>query len=114
MRVWVDGASTIDVVDPHPLLFGGIGVHNLWESEGRYDDVVVNSLPTPCLGDLNCDGVINFDDINPFVLAMTDPVAYIAAYPDCDRMLGDIDGDGYVTFHDINPFVALLTGGQSI
>ncbi len=43
---------------------------------------------------------------------MTDPPAYIAAYPHCDRMLADIDGDGYVTFHDINPFVALLIGGR--
>jgi len=52
---------------------------------------------------------LTFDDINPFILAMTDPAAYHAAYPNCDRLLGDLDGDGYVTAHDINPFVALLS-----
>ena len=61
-------------------------------------------------GDLNCDGVVNFDDINPFVLALSDPAGYHAAFPDCDIMNGDINGDGRVDFEDINPFVALLAG----
>ena len=60
-------------------------------------------------GDLNCDGAVNFGDINPFVLALTNPAAYVATYPDCDIMLGDINGDGNVDFGDINPFVMLLT-----
>ncbi len=45
--------------------------------------------------------------INPFVLALSDPVAYQAAYPDCSILNGD--GDGDVDFDDINPFVALLS-----
>ena len=61
-------------------------------------------------GDLNCDGVVNFDDINPFVLALTDPAGYAAAFPNCDLLNGDINGDGVVTFDDINGFVALLGG----
>jgi hypothetical protein len=60
-------------------------------------------------GDLNCDGVVDFDDINPFVLALTEPAAYESAYPDCDWMNGDCDADGTVDFDDINAFVALLT-----
>jgi hypothetical protein len=32
-------------------------------------------------GDVNCDGAINAFDIDPFVLALTDPVAYAAEYP---------------------------------
>ncbi|MEW6250819.1 MAG: hypothetical protein AB1716_09235, partial [Planctomycetota bacterium] len=32
-------------------------------------------------GDLNCDGAVNFDDINPFVLALSDPAGYAVAYP---------------------------------
>ncbi|MEW6249134.1 MAG: M14 family zinc carboxypeptidase [Planctomycetota bacterium] len=59
-------------------------------------------------GDLNCDGHINFDDINPFVLALSDPAGYAVAYPNCNIMNGDINGDGRVDFDDINPFVALL------
>lgn len=62
-------------------------------------------------GDLNCDGTVNFSDINPFVLALTNWGAYLQEFPDCDIYLADIDGDGYVGFGDINPFVALLTSG---
>ena len=62
------------------------------------------------LGDLNCDGVVNFDDINPFVLALSDPLAYQAAYPNCNILNGDCDNDGDVDFDDISPFVALLGG----
>jgi glucose/arabinose dehydrogenase/plastocyanin len=61
------------------------------------------------IGDLNCDGVIDFNDINPFVLALSDPVGYAAAYPDCDVMNGDCNHDTIVDFDDINSFVALLS-----
>jgi len=63
----------------------------------------------PFAGDMNCDGVVGFADINPFVLAMTNPDAYQQLYPNCDIMHADINGDGEVGFGDINPFVALLT-----
>ncbi len=62
-------------------------------------------------GDLNCDGTVEFGDINPFVLALANAVQYASAYPDCDINTGDINGDGLVDFGDINPFVALLVGG---
>ena len=63
------------------------------------------------LGDMNCDGAVDFFDIDAFVLALTDPAGYEAAYPDCDLMLADINGDGDVDFFDIEPFVAVITGG---
>jgi hypothetical protein len=62
------------------------------------------------LGDLNCDGAVDAFDIDPFVLALTDPAGYAAAWPDCHRMLADINGDGVVNAFDIDPFVELLTG----
>jgi hypothetical protein len=65
-------------------------------------------------GDLNCDGAVDFGDINPFVLYLSNNAAWQAAYPDCSALNGDIDGDGTYgqwSFGDINPFVALLTGG---
>jgi hypothetical protein len=62
-------------------------------------------------GDLNCDGVVDFDDVNPFVLAISSPEAYALAYPDCNFLNGDCNGDEIVDFDDINPFVALLSGG---
>jgi hypothetical protein len=60
------------------------------------------------VGDLNCDGNINFLDINPFVLSLTNPAGYAAAFPDCDINLADINADGSVNFGDINPFVSLF------
>ncbi len=65
----------------------------------------------PLTGDLNCDGLINAFDIDPFVLALTDAEAYALAFPDCDLMAGDINQDGFVNAFDIDPFVELLTGG---
>lgn len=62
------------------------------------------------IGDLNCDGRIDFGDINPFVLRLTDPAGYRLAYSDCPDAHGDINRDGRVDFGDINPFVALLAG----
>ena len=63
-------------------------------------------------GDLNCDGSVNFRDINPFVLALSAGEAgYYDVYGDCHWYNGDVNSDGTVGFSDINPFVALLSGG---
>jgi len=60
-------------------------------------------------GDLNCDGVVNFGDINPFVLRLTYPELWQTSFPGCPPLNGDIDGNGFADFGDINPFVNLLT-----
>ncbi len=65
--------------------------------------------PSPA-GDLNCDGSVSVGDINPFVLALTDPAGYAAMFPDCDPLNADCNDDGSVTVGDINCFVALVTG----
>lgn len=67
-------------------------------------------LPRVRLGDLNCDGRLNAFDIDPFVLALTDPGGYAAAYPNCDSGNADCNCDGVLNAFDIDPFVALLTG----
>ncbi len=69
--------------------------------------------PRVCRGDTNCDGEIDFSDINPFVLALSDFAEWQTEFPDCPAANVDIDGDGQVNFNDINPFVALLTGGAT-
>jgi len=61
------------------------------------------------LGDLNCDGTVNNFDIDPFVLALTDPGGYTTKFPDCNRLLADVNQDGKVDNFDIDPFVKLLT-----
>jgi hypothetical protein len=81
----------------------------------RDNDVNENGVPDECdatlIGDMNCDGTINFGDINPYVLILTDPPAWHQAFPDCPYFNGDINQDGTIDLRDINPFVALLTGG---
>jgi len=62
-------------------------------------------------GDVNCDGDIDVDDINVFVLALHGREAYEAAYPDCNWMNADCNNDGLVDFDDIDAFVVLLSGG---
>jgi glycosidase len=61
-------------------------------------------------GDVNCSGAVDFGDINPFVLMLSDLSAWRAAYPVCPTLNGDINADGTVGFGDINPFVTLLSG----
>jgi hypothetical protein len=64
-----------------------------------------------CKGDLNCDGSVDFGDLNPFVLYLSNFPAWQAANPGCPPQNGDINGDGtYPSPCDINPFVALLSG----
>jgi hypothetical protein len=63
-------------------------------------------------GDLNCDGVVNFDDINAFVSALgADPLVWNLAHPRCHWLNADCNGDGHVDFDDIDPLVAILSGG---
>ena len=69
------------------------------------DFVVLNAL---LRGDVNCDGSIDFDDINPFVLSLSSPLGYCDLFPECNFYNADCSGDGSVDFDDINPFVTLL------
>jgi hypothetical protein len=54
------------------------------------------------------NGVTDFDDVEPFVLGLNDPVAFAGQFglPPADR--GDMDTDGDFDFDDINQFAALL------
>lgn len=61
-------------------------------------------------GDLNCDGLVNNFDIDPFVLALTNPTVYASFFPNCDFNNADMNNDGFVNNFDIDPFVACLSG----
>jgi YD repeat-containing protein len=74
-----------------------------------YKTVTLHALPPR--GDINCDCIIDFNDINPFILALSSPETYALVYPDCNILNADCNGDGVVNFDDINPFVAILSGG---
>ena len=65
----------------------------------------------PVLGDLNCDGAVNNFDIDPFVIALTDPGAYGEQFPSCRIENADVNADGSVNNFDIDPFVECLVAG---
>ena len=62
-------------------------------------------------GDMNCDGLVNGQDIDGFVLALFDPAGYAAQYPACNLLNGDMNSDGIVNGQDIDGFVSVLFGG---
>jgi hypothetical protein len=111
--MWTTGGSyelsgTIGQPDAGVVMTGGI-----YELTGGF--WVVAAAPSVCVGDLNCDGQIDFGDINPFVQYLSSFASWQAAYPGCNPFNGDINGDGTYgqgSFADINPFVALLTGHE--
>ncbi|MGE0480810.1 MAG: hypothetical protein AB7Q17_10110 [Phycisphaerae bacterium] len=62
-------------------------------------------------GDLNGDGIVDNFDIDAFVLALVDPVAFATQYPNVDPIAaGDFDGDGALTNFDIAGFARVLVG----
>ncbi len=67
-------------------------------------------LPAPglLLGDMNCDGTLDVNDVAPFALALTDPTGYAAAFPGCEIARGDMNQDGGANALDIADFVAAL------
>ncbi|MBL8879878.1 MAG: hypothetical protein JNG88_12230 [Phycisphaerales bacterium] len=98
-------AGTTGQADAGAALAGGA-----WSVMGGF--WVVGAAPGGSFpGDMNCDGVVNNFDIDPFVLSLTDPQGYQAAFPACDLQNADINGDGVVNNFDIDPFVSLLSGG---
>ena len=96
----VDGAGLV-ALDPNH------GVDTAREAAQGYDDNVAEVDLVP-VGDLNCDGVVGYGDINPLVVALRGRAFYEAAYPGCNWFNADCNGDGLVNYADINPFVALL------
>jgi parallel beta-helix repeat protein/predicted outer membrane repeat protein len=113
------GSPCIDAGDPEFVPADGEldldGHVRLWDGDGdgvARVDMGAYEFGSHGWGDLNCDGAVNGYDIDPFVLALTSPEAYVAAHPDCDYMLADCNGDGAVNGYDIDPFVLLLTGGM--
>ncbi len=69
----------------------------------------------PLIGDMDSSGKIDSDDINPFILAMTDPNAYFAQYGLNPDFVGDCDDSGKLDTDDIDDFIAkLLAGSQAV
>jgi len=105
----------------YDLYFSGeaVGTYNatltLLTSEGKVHYSIEATVPgAVVLGDLNGDGTLTNGDIAAFVLALTDPTGYAAAYPDLNPdEVGDFSRDGSFTNGDISGFVDALTGAGS-
>jgi len=99
---WFDMRIHTNVIGPNAPAPGFIWLDNL--------QAVAN--PVYPKGDLNCDWLVNAQDINPFVLALVNLPEWQATYPGVDILeVGDMGEvpDGDFNAHDINPFVYLLT-----
>lgn len=73
-----------------------------------YGVACLESALPPLPGDMNCDGLVDEGDIDPFVQALVKPGDYQRAWPSCALGRGDFNGDGRVDNEDIDPFVARL------
>ncbi len=76
----------------------------------RREDVFLQA-PRDCagrlMGDADGNGVVERADIDPFVLAVSDPCVYMRRFPQADLICNnDMNGDGAVDFFDIDDFVA--------
>lgn len=121
----VPGAGwQLDPTSPFAGLPAGDALH-IPRSRTNFDPATmsgpdyVNILPTQFSagapdrpGDVNCDGVVDFADIDPFVAALDGEGAYYRVFPTCNWLNADANGDGRVDFADIDPFVGLLSGGN--
>ncbi len=100
----VDGDDILDVSD------NCVDVANPNQADSD-NDGIGDACEAGLVGDMNCDGFVTVGDIGGFVLALTDPTGYAAAFPNCDIFNADVNNDGFVTVGDIGGFVTLLTGG---
>ncbi|MEM4258128.1 MAG: hypothetical protein QXL17_03130 [Candidatus Thermoplasmatota archaeon] len=66
---------------------------------------------SPCSpGDMNNDGVVDFDDVNIFIDALSmDEMEFITIHPESCYWAADCNQDGVVDFNDINSFITILS-----
>jgi len=106
--IWRRDTDWYEAVVPQPAAL----VWNV-QAEFRTQAVILGDCAAAGMprGDANCSGAVDGFDIQPFVQALTDPVAWQAAYPDCNiYCVCDVNCDGGVDGFDIQPFVQCLTG----
>jgi len=59
---------------------------------------------------MNDDGTVNFLDISPFILALSDAAVYEASFGVDPNIRGDFNEDGAFNFLDISGFILSLSG----
>lgn len=104
IQLWLNNQPIFDVTDPHPLPFGGVGLHTIWEAAARFDNVVVTATA------LTCDGL-------PATIVGT-PDNDVLVGTDSDDVVAGLDGDDVIYGlggHDVicgGPGNDLLWGGS--
>ena len=100
--------SLNDYVANYPSLVGGAFGYFSHQKTGTGNfttlsnfEIAVTSTETTLLGDVNCDGVVDFSDIPPFIAVLLNGTFEDKA---------DINRSGEVDFSDISPFIAILVG----
>ena len=106
----------IDTADPaYAPLPGELDLdrqRRVWDGDADGEarlDMGVDEYGSFLYGDLNCDGLVDGDDIRPFIVAFQGRAAYESRYPHCRWLNADVNGDDVVSYADINPFVHLLS-----
>jgi hypothetical protein len=114
----------IPLLAPHEdrviyLEAAGFGVNNsgdpVFIDTIGYDATIIAAASVCGLqrgGDLDCDGDVDFFDIDPLVAALGGEAAWQATNPNpgCSYLcVADLDANGIVDFFDIDPFVAALS-----
>lgn len=76
---------------------------NQLQSDEQDFSMVISGIQVvqPIAGDINCDGIVDFLDIFPFIEILSSGTFSAKA---------DINGDQFVNFLDIGPFIARLAG----
>ncbi|MCC7204646.1 MAG: DUF3466 family protein [Phycisphaeraceae bacterium] len=118
--IWSSGSGMIDLNGLIPSGSGwtitsandinDLGVIVGWATNGHGTYQAVSLAPAKP-GDMNLDGVINVQDINPFVAALNSLFTGSPSSLDL-ATLGDLNGDGVLTVQDINPFLDAITASQ--
>ncbi len=104
-------ADFVTPTDQVRLRFSAYDNPNNSTTEAAIDDVQViasTCATVPVPGDLNCDGLVDDDDVPAFARALIDPAGYAAEYPDCDAQRADLNGDQATNGDDVQPFVGLV------
>jgi hypothetical protein len=99
--------------DPFYLAWGTLGASlSALESaampwiDERIDTLIMD-------GDMDSDGDVDFDDIDDFVLGLTNPTQYESMFGTPATLKGDLDRDDDLDFDDIDDFVGVLSGTGS-
>ena len=77
-------------------------------------DMGTHELHGRWAGDVSCDGIVDYDDVDVFVAALGCPGGESTCWPPdgvpccCPWLNADCDGDGNITYADIDRFIALI------